>query len=150
MPAKTGSPVKEIVAECLAGRVRLLNRTITSLYDDLLRPAGVTAGQLNMLVMVASEGPLSPGELAKLLKMEKSTLSRNLARLRKRGWVRITTGESGRTQNVEIDPSGRERIARAHPLWKEAQHRIEQLLGTAGAQSLREAFDSARSPGRLP
>ena len=56
------SAADRIGSECLAVRIRLLNRTITGIYDDALRPLGVTAGQLNALVVVTKHGPLSPGD----------------------------------------------------------------------------------------
>ena len=142
------SPEQDILAGCIAGRVRLLNRTLTSLYDDLLRPTGLTTAQLNLLVWVATQGPLSPAELALHLNMEKSTLSRNLARLRKQEWVRIDPGTSGPGQLVEIRPLGQERIDEAYPLWLEAQRQAQELLGAKGIQALRTAFDSARARGR--
>ena len=74
-----------IAADCLSVRVRLLSRTITAIYDDALRPLGLTAGQLNVLVVIAKRGPISPGEIARRLNMEKSTVSRNLARMRDNG-----------------------------------------------------------------
>ncbi len=64
-----------IAGDCLAVRVRMLNRTITAIYDDALRPLGLTAGQLNILVVIAMRGPISPGEVALPLNMEKSTVS---------------------------------------------------------------------------
>ena len=51
-----------IAGECLAVRVRMLNRTITAIYDDALRPLGLTTGQLNILVVVTKRGPLSPAK----------------------------------------------------------------------------------------
>ena len=48
--------------QCLAVRVRMLNRTITTIYDDALRPLGLTVGQLNILVVIARRGPVSPGD----------------------------------------------------------------------------------------
>lgn len=144
-PAELTSAEQEIVADCLAGRIRLLNRAITSLYDDALRPLGLTAGQLNMLVMISSMGPLSPAELARKLSMEKSTLSRGLARLRKNGWIAVSPGGPGPRQTVTIEPSGRELIAGAHPRWKKAQAQALEIFGSDSSQAIRRAFDAVRA-----
>ena len=48
-----------ISANCLAGRVRLLHRTITGIYQEALRPLGLTDAQLTILVMVANRGPVT-------------------------------------------------------------------------------------------
>ena len=99
----------------------MLNRTITGIYDEALRPLGITAGQLNILVAVARRGPVAPGVIADRLNMEKSTLSRNVDRMRSHGWVVVLPGESGRNQMLEISPKGRKLLEKAVPLWKEAQ-----------------------------
>ena len=42
--------------------MRLLNRTVTSIFDEALRPLGVRVSQLNALMVVAQHGPISPGK----------------------------------------------------------------------------------------
>ncbi len=133
--------------ECLAVRVRLLNRTLSAVYDEALRPLGVTVGQLNVLVVVAKRGPLSPGDVAKRLHMEKSTVSRNLERMRGHGWVTLSPSRSGRGQVLVIHAKGRKLLERALPLWEKAQEDAEALLGQRGAQSLRRTADSVWSRG---
>ena len=131
-----------IAGECLAVRVRLLNRTITGIYDETLRPLGMTVGQLNILVTVAKLGPVSPGDVARRLNMEKSTLSRNVDRMRGRDWIVVSSGTSGRHQTLEISPQGRKLLERAAPLWKKAQAQAKAMLGQRGARSIHRAADS--------
>ena len=78
--------VDRITRDCLAARVRLLNRQVLRLYDEALRPLGIKVTQLNVLVVLARLGPCSPTALTQVLDMEKSTLSRNVERLRQRGF----------------------------------------------------------------
>jgi DNA-binding MarR family transcriptional regulator len=126
-----------IAADCLAVRVRLLSRTITAIYDDALRPLGLTAGQLNVLVIIANRGPISPGEIARRLSMEKSTVSRNLARMRDNGWIAVTAGESGHKQRLTLNRRGKALLERALPAWEEAQTEARAVLGQRGADSIR-------------
>jgi DNA-binding MarR family transcriptional regulator len=129
-----------IAADCLAVRVRLLNRTITAIYDDALRPLGVTAGQLNVLVIIANRGPISPSEIARRLNMEKSTVSRNLARMRDNGWTTVATvatGESGHKQRLTLNGRGKALLERSLPAWEEAQSQTRAVLGQRGADSIR-------------
>jgi len=140
-------PASEIMGGCYAGRIRLLSRAITGVYDDALRDVGVTAGQLTTLSFVERLGPIAPGVLAKELAMEKSTLSRNLARMERNGWVVVTEGETGRTQGVGITRRGRALIARALPAWRAAQVTTRGMLGDEGAGSIVGAFDSVRAHG---
>ena len=64
-PAGNETPDAIIAAECLAVRLRALNRAVTALYDDALRPHGLRVGQLNLLVAVARMGTARPGDLCR-------------------------------------------------------------------------------------
>ena len=130
--------------------MRLLSRTLTAMYDEALRPLGVTAGQLNLIVMVAKYGPVSPANLAARLNMEKSTVSRNIERMRAHGWLSVSPSKSARGQLMAIRAKGRKLLERALPLWNEAQKRARELLGERGSQSLRRVADAvwAKAEGR--
>src|SRR4051812_25422834 len=83
-------PAAEVIAgECLAVRVRTLNRAVTALYDEALRPHGLRVGQLNLLVAVARMGTAKPGDLCRVLRMDKSTLSRDVEVMRRNGWLEV-------------------------------------------------------------
>ncbi len=125
-----------IAGECLAVRVRMLNRTITAMYDEALRPLGLTAGQLNILVVIAKRGPISPGEIARRLNMEKSTASRNIERMRRNGWLTVTAAESGRRQQLSLTRQGKTLLEKSVPAWGEAQTRARAVLGRRGADSI--------------
>jgi len=134
--------IDAIANECLAVRIRLLNRTVTNIFDDALRPLGVKVSQLNVLVVVAKCGPVSPGQVCSLLNLEKSTLSRNVDRMQARGWLKLSEGDSARRQIIEIAPAGRRLIEKVLPFWKEAQAKTENLLGQRGAQSIYRAAET--------
>ena len=130
-------PTADLIAsECLAVRVRLLSRTITGIYDEALRPLGLTVGQMNILVVVAKRGPVSPGAVARRLNMEKSTVSRNIDRMAKRGWLTVSESASGRKQTLTLHRRGRTLLERSLPLWQEAQRRATAVLGQRGARSI--------------
>lgn len=153
MPRRTkqgGSPIVDRIAEnCLAMRVRRLNRVITGIYDDELRDHGLTTAQLNVLVVIARRGPIAPAQVAKLLRMEKSTLSRNLERMRSQGWVRVSPG-AGRGQLLEVYAKGRRLLEAVEPAWRRAERRAESLLGEREAQAVRRAGNAAVSRPDAP
>ena len=134
--------VNTIASECLAVRIRLLNRTVTNIFDAALRPLGVKVSQLNVLMVVAKRGPSSPGDVARRLNMEKSTLSRNVDRMRTRGWLKVSPGDSGRKQVLELAAPGRKLIEKSLPFWKKAQAQTEAMLGQRGAQSIHRAANT--------
>ncbi len=128
--------LREISNRCIAARTRLLSRVVSQVYDDALRPLGIKVSQLNVLVVVGRFEPVAPAEVARLLFMEKSTLSRNIRRLAQRGWIEVKPGGSGRGQVLGLTASGRDLVARALPLWRQAQRQVVALLSSSGASAL--------------
>jgi len=89
-----------IASECLSVRVRRLGRVITRIYDAALAKHGVSAAQLNLLAAIAAGDGARPGDLTRLLDLEKSTLSRDLKRMERLGWV---TGKKPRMVSVQAE-----------------------------------------------
>lgn len=143
---KAKTRAADIIADqCLAGRTRLLNRTITGIYDEALRPLDITAGQLNVMVTVAKMGSVSPKEIALQLNMEKSTVSRNVERMRARGLLTVRSGKSGRDQIVDIARKGNTLLEKAVPLWNNAQKSTKAILGQRGTKSIYTLANSVRA-----
>jgi DNA-binding MarR family transcriptional regulator len=128
---------RRISEECLALRVRRLSRTVTRIFDEALRPLGIGTAQLNMLVAITRAGPLRPSALARLLDLEKSTVSRNLERMLAHGWIRTSPGPEPGGYEVAVQPAGRALLERALPAWSAAQGRARKQVGGALAAALR-------------
>jgi DNA-binding MarR family transcriptional regulator len=142
------SPAEVIADECIAVRVRALNRAITGLYDDALRPHGLRVGQLNLLVAIARMGTARPSDLCRVLHMDKSTLSRDVEVIRRKGWLLVEEG-AGRARPLRISPGGLSLLERAFPAWRQAQEQAGTLIGDEGAASLRQMSLRLRK-GDLP
>jgi DNA-binding MarR family transcriptional regulator len=114
---------------CAAYNLRRATRLVTQAFDQALKPAGLKVTQLSLLVAFL----LSPGsnlaQLAGWLGMDRTTLSRNLRILQKRGLVEIEPGDDRREQLVKVTPAGKEAVKRAHPLWEQAQGKVVSALG---------------------
>jgi len=114
---------------CAAYNLRRATRLVTQAFDQALKPAGLKITQLSLLVAFL----LSPGsnlaQLAGWLGMDRTTLSRNLRILQKRGLVKIEPGDDRREQLVKLTPAGKEAVKRAHPLWEQAQNKVVGALG---------------------
>ncbi|MBJ6727194.1 MarR family winged helix-turn-helix transcriptional regulator [Geomesophilobacter sediminis] len=137
---KTAEQCAEIVAaQCLAGRVRRLNRVITNLYDRALQSHGIKINQANILVFLLAYGDASPNEIGTRLQMEKSTVSRSLDRMEKSGWVAIDG--NGPRLTVRVTEPGKQLMVDCHEQWQDAQRKAFALLGEAGAASLKEIAD---------
>jgi DNA-binding MarR family transcriptional regulator len=131
--------IDRIAGECLLRRARVLNRVLMGIYDHELRPFGLKATQLTLLVAVAKMGPVRRIDLGKRLHLEPSTLTRNLKIMLTNGWIEeIIDGEDGRGLPLQITVQGRELLNQIGPSWQKAQKRTQKLLGGAGATLLRE------------
>ncbi|MEZ4373210.1 MAG: MarR family transcriptional regulator [Polyangiaceae bacterium] len=118
-----------IAAECILMRSRRVNRVISKLYDDALRELSLSSAQLNQLVAISVGQPLGMRaiDLGRALDIEKSTLSRNLARMQDAGWIRQIP--QGKHTLLELTPAGESLLAEAYPKWQAAQASAERLLG---------------------
>jgi DNA-binding MarR family transcriptional regulator len=126
----------EIAVRCLASRTRLLGRVITSIYDDALRAVGLTASQMTILVALEHTGGVQPGTLCDALKLDKSTLSRNVDRMQRNGWIKKQSGADARSHKLELTDIGRSKLAQAVPHWRTAQAQAETELGKGGMETL--------------
>jgi DNA-binding MarR family transcriptional regulator len=131
-----------MVAECLSGRVRILNRVISGIYDAKLRPFGIRASQSNILVVIAARGPIGATTICQSLCLDKSTLSRDLDRLVDHGWVSVAAG-AGRVRPLEITESGRRLIDSLKSAWEEAQAEARKLLGDVFSAELFRVVDQS-------
>jgi DNA-binding MarR family transcriptional regulator len=117
-----------IADECISVRVRMLSRVITAIYDDAFRSTGLTANQFNMLVVMIKMKKPTAKSVARMLKMETSTVSRNLERMMKRGWLTIQA-QDGRRQELGVTKKGIQLVEKALPAWRKAQARAQAVLG---------------------
>ncbi len=133
----------EIAQHCLGSRARRLERVLTRIYDGALRDRGITSAQLGLLVAIELAGPTTAAWLGRRLELEKSTVSRNLARLQTAGLVASTDG-------LRTTPRGSALIQVCHPLWQAAQHQAEAALGATATRLLRttERSQAARTGTR--
>jgi len=132
---------REILENCACHRVRTAARAVTRAYDDALRPVGLRATQLSVLVAVAAENVMSITALAKLMGMDRSTLTRNLAPLEKDGLIKIGLEGWRRSRTVEITKQGRLRLREALPFWEKAQQVLQRKLGSQRWHHIRNDLD---------
>lgn len=131
----------EIGRDCIAVRVRLLNRAITRLYDSALRPHGITIGQLNLLSSIANLQPIPSGRLADVLSMEISTLSRNARLMRDEGWIDIAHADRGNGRVLTATRAGERKLEELKPAWMHAQEQAAELMGTQTTASIKRLVD---------
>ena len=132
--------IEKVASECVAVRLRMLNRIITNIYDDALRSLDLKVSQMNILVAAAKMGTARPIEVCEHLHLDVSTLSRNVERMKARGWLEVVPDEDGRSQPFRLTPKGRKLLEKAVPAWSEAQQRVKKVLGDGFVEQLNQAM----------
>ena len=142
--AKGTSGFDTIAGECIAVRMRMLNRAITNIYDEALRPLGLKVSQMNLLIAAGKLGVARPADVCERLHLDVSTLSRNVERMKARGWLEVVDDEDGRAQPFRLTAEGKKLVDRAIPKWRSAQKRAKLILGEDGAAMLAKAAGRIR------
>jgi DNA-binding MarR family transcriptional regulator len=142
---KPATSIETIAACCIAGRLRLLNRVVTNIYDDALRPLDLKVSQMNILVVAAKLGVARPAAVCEFLELDTSTLSRTVDRMVANGWLEIVPEEDGRSQPFRLTAEGHRLLERALPSWEKAQAEAKKLLGDDGLRLLDAAIGRVKA-----
>jgi DNA-binding MarR family transcriptional regulator len=102
---------------------------VTRYYDAVLRPGGLNATQFTLLQALNEASGISQKQLAGLLEIDTTTLTRTLAPLRRKGWLQSQAGADRRELRLSLTAAGRREYQRALPYWQKAQKGLEQALG---------------------
>jgi DNA-binding MarR family transcriptional regulator len=136
---KGTTSIDTISKTCIAMRLRMLNRVITSFYDDALWSLGLKVSQLNILIVTARLGLARPTQVCEILQLDVSTLSRNVKPLQANDWLEVVPDEDARSQPFRLTAQGKRLIEKAIPAWEKAQQQASELLGSEGVALLDKA-----------
>lgn len=114
---------------CTVYRLRMVTRRATRLYDRHLAPTGLGIAQFGLLNAIWSRAGASVTDIAALLDMERTTLTRNLGPLVRRGFVALGAGPDKRSRSVTVTAAGKEAVRNARPYWRAAQAELASALG---------------------
>lgn len=133
---------------CACGNLRKAARAVTQLFDEALRPAGLRVTQFGILGATMALGPVTVTKLAERTVTDRTTLTRNLKLLAKKGLIRIQRGNDGREREVTLTERGRDALAKGYPFWQKAQARVVKGLGEERWKVLREGLSAVVSVTR--
>jgi DNA-binding MarR family transcriptional regulator len=117
--------------------LRQATRAVTAQFDAHLQPTGLRATQLNLLMAVETGAATTITDLAEILAMDRTTMTRNLKVLRDRGLVEL--------HRIALTVEGRRAAATALPLWEQVQARFVASLGTQRWESLIDELEAAKA-----
>ena len=128
---------------CTNFKLRQLMRRVTQHYDDQMIEVGLKTTQYSLLSAVQNLGPIRPMDLSAHMKLDASTLTRNLKPLVDANWVAVMPGEDARSRLVVITTEGRAKREAAKRQWRKAQERMNELLGLNNVAALHAVIDQA-------
>ncbi|MBS2008433.1 MAG: winged helix-turn-helix transcriptional regulator [Cyanobacteria bacterium SZAS TMP-1] len=132
------SKCAQIGANCTCFSLRKASRAITQRYDQSLSPLGITASQFSLLNAAALASGLPISELADILVMDRTTLSRNLKPLVENGYIGMKEGQDKRVRSIELTQQGKAILLKAIPIWEDLQEETMQRLGKNNWKDLME------------
>ena len=126
---------------CTNIKLRQLMRRVAQHYDREVGKTGLKGTQYSLLSYVYKLGPIRPGDLAREMRIDASTLTRNLKPLVSAGWLTLAAGADGRSRIVNITDAGREKRQEAQRRWRVAQEGINTMLGAQRVVALHALID---------
>ena len=141
-----GQPAPETPAAaqprgCTNLKLRQLSRAVTRHYDAYIAPLGLKNTQYSLLSHVVLLGPVKPSTLAAKMRLDASTLTRNLQPLIAQGWIVQGPGDDARSRLVEATDEGRAKRAEGQRAWKQAQLALNARLGNERVVALHALID---------
>lgn len=125
---------------CMNASLRRAARAVSQSYETEFRTARMRATQFTLLEVIKAQEGITQSVLGQLLALDSTTLSRTLAPLEKRGWIRSLPGEDRRERRLMLTPSGRRQLNRARPHWERAQEQMRKRLGATQWEQVMRAL----------
>lgn len=127
---------KSSVCNCL--NLRRASLAITEIYDHYLAPSQLSVSQFSILKHIRAIEPVSVSALAAEIRLDRTTLVRNLKPLEQQGLIHDIAQPGTRNRQLCLTAAGKEKIELAHVYWQQAQERIEEQLGLEDTKILQE------------
>jgi len=127
---------------CTNLKLRQFSRAVTRHYDAFVAPTGLKNTQYSLLSHVVLLGPIRPSDLARRMRLDASTLTRNLQPLIDQGLVDLGPGEDARSRLITATEAGRTLRTEAQKAWKQAQLALNEKLGVQRVAELHDLIDA--------
>ncbi len=127
---------------CLCLHAQRAARALARRFDAALKAVDLTNQQFSLMMALSQPEPVAMGPVARLLAMDRTTLTAALKPLSKRGWLLIEPDPRDRRgRRLSLTPSGLAVLSAAVPIWRAVHAEIE--AGMSGdpdllRQALRE------------
>jgi len=135
LPLKVTHEVRD---RCLCLHLQRASRAIGRCFDEALRPLDLTNGQYSLLMALNRPEPPRMGDIAKLLVMDRTTLTANLKPLERRGLITVAVDpKDRRSRRPALTDAGRALLVDAVPVWRRTHDEIDVRLASGDPDALR-------------
>lgn len=122
--------------DCACSALRRASRVVTQHYEASFRGTGLRATQFTVLATLVQTGPLPLSALAVTLGLERTSLTRNLMPLQKKGFVNTVGDKDQRVRCIAITKKGQAAAVAGLGAWNEAQSTVGETLRRTGVRQL--------------
>jgi DNA-binding MarR family transcriptional regulator len=132
--------------QCTCALIRRSARQITQTYDGALKGVGLRITQYSILANLDGRDDVSITDLARIMVMDRTTLTRNLRPLQRDGLVRLAEGADNRSKALRVTAKGGEVLKAARPLWEKTEKSLRQSVSGEDIAQLRQLLRRVASP----
>ena len=130
--------LRDVAERCFAVRVVRAGRVLSRLYDEAVRPLGITGTQFTLINVIEQMQPDSIASIGERLDIDATTLSRNLRRLETAGIIEMGEPAPDRRRAIALTDHGRSLLDQAYEAWKGAQAKVEALYASDEIEPFKE------------
>jgi DNA-binding MarR family transcriptional regulator len=131
----------EVRDGCLCLHAQRAARALARRFDEALRPVGLTNQQFSLLMALNRPEPPTMAPVARLLAMDRTTLTAALKPLEKRGLVGVDADPNDRRgRRMRLTEAGHAVLLDALPVWRQTHADIEAALPQLDMDELRASL----------
>ena len=121
---------------CVNAKLRRLHRLIDSAYQQKIKPFGLRGSMLSILFIIGKRKHINQKNIAEMLVLDQSTMSRDLKKLKDKGWVSARRGQDPRHSELELTATGYALLEEIAPVWEQLNHSMQTTLGQFNIQQM--------------
>jgi len=128
--------IKLDTEKCYCIALRRAARAATAYYNRIILQSGITSNQYSLLINLFRTAPCSATALAKTMKLERTTLLRNIKPLVETGYIQDLADEGERDRQLIVTDKGIAALEVAQKLWEKAQAGLKTHIGEEDFEKL--------------
>lgn len=119
------------ISICHCTNMRQISRKVTNIYDEFLKLSNLNVTQYSLISNLKRVQPIKMNDFSKVVKLDRTTLVRNLKPLINLSLIEIKSIDKSKAQLLELSQKGIELQNEGYKYWQKAQEYIEQTINHA-------------------